>query len=70
MSQLKLITKKGCPFCDILKAQLDDLKVPYDYEIDKFADIVPVLQDSRTGRVLHEGLPKRKKLLDIIKEFK
>ena len=69
MSQIKIITKKGCSFCAILKAQLDNLGVPYTAVEDNGAPVAPIIQDALTGQVIYKGLPKKHRLLEIIKEL-
>lgn len=69
MSLIKVITKKGCSFCAILKAQLDNLGVPYEEVLDNTSPVAPIIRDSLTGQVIYKGLPKRSKLINILEKL-
>ena len=69
MSMIKIVTKKGCSFCEILKAQLDNFGVPYEEELVK-SGTVPIMKYADSDKVIFRGLPKRKELVKFLEELK
>ena len=63
---IKVIYKPGCPFCDVLKAELNKHNV--DYITEKGNGIVPRLYLDE--KLVFKGMPKKEILHEYIKNRK
>ncbi len=66
MIKLEVITKKSCPFCQVLCQELDKLGVTYTKTIDNSVPVVPILRNQNTAEIYSRGLPEKEELLELI----
>ena len=55
---IKILTKKGCAYCDAITQACQGLDIPYQLVYDHNEKIVPQGFDNKTGEQLFIGLPQ------------